>query len=83
MPEELGLDGVEVYTVDATGIALDMGLGSMAAPIVNTAMIGAFAAICPDVNKENVVESIRQAAPAKREKNAEAAASAHDHVRGL
>jgi len=83
-PSELGLDTSEnVFSVDATGIALEMGLGSMAAPIVNTAIIGAFAAICPDVKIENVVEAIKQAAPAKKEKNAAAAQKAHDILKGV
>jgi 2-oxoacid:acceptor oxidoreductase gamma subunit (pyruvate/2-ketoisovalerate family) len=83
-PEELELKtDREIFTVDATGIALDMGLGSMAAPIVNTAVIGAFAAICPRVKVENVIESIKQAAPAKKEQNAEAARKAYDSVKGV
>lgn len=78
-PEELGLDFEgDIITVDATSIALDHGLGSSAAPIVNTAMIGAFAGICPEVSIESVEESIRVAAPAKREKNAEAARAAFE-----
>lgn len=73
----------DIFTVDATGIALELGLGSMAAPIVNTAVIGGFAAICPQVKIENVIESIKQAAPAKKDLNAEAARRAHDQVRGV
>lgn len=82
-PDELGLGSDRrIYTVDATGIALEMGLGSMAAPIVNTAVIGAFAAICPVVTIENIIESIREGAPAKKEQNAEAARKAYDSLKG-
>jgi len=83
-PEQLGLEtDREMHTVDATGIALEMGLGSMAAPIVNTAVIGAFAAICPEVKIENIVEGIREAAPAKKDQNAEAARKAYDRLKGV
>ncbi len=83
-PEELELDfRGGIVTVDATSIALDHGLGSSAAPIVNTAMVGAFAAICHEVSIESVEESIRTAAPAKREKNAKAARTAYESIKGV
>lgn len=81
-PGDLDLDTRgEVRTIDATGIALDMGLGNPAAPIVNTAIIGAFAAISPEVSIDSVEESIRQGAPAKKEENAKAARKAYEAIK--
>jgi 2-oxoacid:acceptor oxidoreductase gamma subunit (pyruvate/2-ketoisovalerate family) len=70
-------------TVDATGIALRHGLGTENAPIVNTAIIGAFARLCPQVPLDSVLESIMKAAPARKEENAEAAREAYDQVKGV
>lgn len=79
--EELGLDtDREVTVVDAVAIAVKHHLGSITAPIVNTAMVGAFAGICPEVSIEAVMKAIREAAPAKREENAMAAKEAYDIV---
>ena len=72
-----------VATVDATGIAIKHGLGTEVAPIVNTAIIGAFARLCPQVPLESVVESIMKAAPSKKEENAAAAREAFEAVKGV
>ncbi len=77
--EELGIDVPNrISTVDATGIALRHGLGSGTSPIVNTAIIGAFVKIFPRVSLESTLQSIREAAPVKKEANAAAAKEAYD-----
>ncbi|MEM2979346.1 MAG: 2-oxoacid:acceptor oxidoreductase family protein, partial [Methanomassiliicoccales archaeon] len=65
----------------ATGIALKHGLGSETAPIVNTAIVGAFVKIFQKIRLESLMESIREAAPTKKEENAAAAKDAYDLVR--
>lgn len=40
------MDGVEVHTIDATGIALE----TLGVPIVNTVMLGAFAKVTEEVS---------------------------------
>ena len=76
-PEELDLPGpFNVGTVDATAIALANGLGTRTNPIVNTAIIGAFAALTKIVKLESVVEAIPDLVPIKPEANQAAAREA-------
>lgn len=76
-PDELELPGpYHVGTVDATGIALANGLGTRTSPIVNTAIIGAFAALTGIVKLESVVEAIPDLVPIKPEANQAAAREA-------
>lgn len=63
--------------VDATSIALNRGLGSATAPIVNTAILGAFARVCTKVSIDSILESIKESVPAKREQNVAAAQDAY------
>jgi len=80
-PEELKLRSASrIATVDATSIAIKHGLGSRTAPVVNTAILGAFAAASKEVRIESIVESIREIAPTKKEENAEAAKEAYEKV---
>jgi 2-oxoacid:acceptor oxidoreductase gamma subunit (pyruvate/2-ketoisovalerate family) len=79
-PEEIkGVQG-KIATVDATTIAVKHGLGSKEAPIVNTAILGAFAKATSVVKLESIVESIMDSAPAKKKENAEAAKEAYDNT---
>lgn len=78
-----GVKWGKVATVDATSIALKHGLGSENAPIVNTAIIGAFSKICPQVPLESVIESIMKASPGNKEANAAAAKEAFEGVKGV
>ncbi len=71
---------VKLATVDATGIALRHTLGTKAAPIVNTAILGAFARITGLVKIESIVDSIKMKAPIKKDENAQAAKEAYDNV---
>ncbi len=81
LSQELDVAGnVRVITVDATGIAIDHKLGSKAAPIVNSSILGAFAKVSGLVKLESLVESIEHNVPVKLEENAAAATEAYDKV---
>lgn len=64
-------------TLDVTAIALKHGLGKPTAPIVNTAVLGAFARISGEVGLEALLAAIREMAPAKPEENVKAAQEAY------
>lgn len=81
-PEELGFENVKrIATVDATSIAIEHKLGSKTAPIVNSAILGAFAKASGLVSLDSLVASILANAPAKKEENAEAAKDAYNVVK--
>lgn len=75
------LQRFHVATVDASGIALRHGLGSKTQPIVNTALMGAFAADSGLVRLESVCEAIRSEVPMRVDDNIEAALEAARAVR--
>jgi 2-oxoacid:acceptor oxidoreductase gamma subunit (pyruvate/2-ketoisovalerate family) len=66
--------------LDVTSIALKHGLGTPTAPIVNTAVLGAFARISGEVGLEALLTAIREFAPAKPEENAMAAEEAYEEA---
>ncbi len=68
-------------TVDAGAIARAHGLGPPNAPIVNTAILGAFAAATGLVGLDAVLQAIRQTLPARTEDNVAAARAAASAVR--
>lgn len=73
--------GVKLFTVPATRISIDNGLGSKALPIVNAAMIGAVMRLAGgDLNQ--TLAAIRDNVPGKPEANARAAATAFELVAG-
>jgi len=72
--------GFRLAWVDAARIALGHGLGSSTHPIVNTAMLGAFARVLGAPPLEAVAEAIRNEMPRKPGPNAEAARDAHAAV---
>jgi len=65
-----------VITVDANKIARHHGLGSKTQPIVNTAILGAFATSTGLVGLEAVTQAIAEEVPIQREANVEAAREA-------
>ncbi|MFQ5334996.1 MAG: 2-oxoacid:acceptor oxidoreductase family protein, partial [Flavobacteriales bacterium] len=75
-------DANSVYTVSATQISLDKGLGSKSLPIVNAAMMGAVLKIL-GADIELAIQIIRENVPAKQEANAEAALLAYESVNGM
>jgi len=58
-PEELGLGGYNVKTIDVTSQALEI----LGRDIVNTAMLGAFAAFTGEVSKDAIVKSVKNYFP--------------------
>lgn len=79
-PEEMGMAEYKVATVDATTIALDHGLGSKVAPIVNTILLGAFAEATNEIKLDSILESIPGQVPIKAEENASACKKAAGEV---
>jgi len=83
-PEEIHLPTkFHIATVDAASIAVKHGLGSPQAPIVNTAILGAFSKVVEAVSLKAVLEAIREESPVKKEENATAAREAYELVRAL
>jgi len=72
------LEGYKVACVDASRIALKYRLGSPSAPIVNTAILGAFAKFTGQVSLESVMKAIVDEVPIKPEANAQAAKEAYE-----
>ena len=68
--------GFRVSLVDASGIARRLGLGSKTQPIVNTAILGAFAVDSGLVSLDSVCPAIAEAVRARPEQNIEAAREA-------
>jgi len=82
--DELGLPaGRRTLLIDATSIALRRGLGSATAPIVNTAILGAFARACDVVSIDSILDSIKESVPAKRDQNVAAAQDAYRALEGM
>ncbi len=79
-PGEFELNRITA-TVDATSIAVSLELGSRANPIVNTAILGAFAKATGLVSLETVVNATMESSPKKRTENAEAVKQAYNSVR--
>lgn len=70
-----------VATVDASGIAFKHRLGSRTEPIVNTAILGAFARATGLIGIEALAETIRESVPGKSKENEAAAREAFDNVK--
>lgn len=80
-PEELELpERFRVATVDANRIAVKHRLGSPTNPIVNTAILGAFARITRLVGLDPLLEAVREAVPLQKEANVAAAREAYEEA---
>ncbi|HNS04433.1 MAG TPA: 2-oxoacid:acceptor oxidoreductase family protein [Candidatus Saccharicenans sp.] len=78
-PEEFKFpDKFRVFTIDATDIAVRHQLGTLAAPIVNTAIVGAVVKILKLTKLESLIEAIREGVPLKQEENVQAAIEAYE-----
>ena len=77
------LGAYRIATVNASRIAVEHRLGSITAPIVNTAICGAVAAHTGIVTLEHLAEAIRRHVPIKPEENVAAALDAAREVRAL
>ena len=71
-----------VASVNATEIALNCGLGSSLAPIVNTVILGAYAKVIRQIPLEldNLLQAIEEVIPSKQEKNVVAARQAFEQA---
>jgi 2-oxoacid:acceptor oxidoreductase gamma subunit (pyruvate/2-ketoisovalerate family) len=79
-PEAMEMEQHKIATVDATGIALEHGLGSRVAPIVNTVLLGAFVTATGEVSLDSVLRSIPGQVPVKAEENSRACQKAAESV---
>jgi len=70
----------KVAAINATEIAVRNKLGTLAAPIVNTAIIGAVVKIMGLTKLESLVAAIREGIPIKREENIQAAREAYERA---
>lgn len=75
------LERFHVSTIDATGIAIRHGLGGKSQPIVNTAILGAFAADSGTITMASVCNAIREEVPMQIDANTAAAVEAAAAVR--
>jgi 2-oxoacid:acceptor oxidoreductase gamma subunit (pyruvate/2-ketoisovalerate family) len=69
-----------VATVDANAIAIKYRLGPRTAPIVNTAILGAFSRITGIVSLEATCKAVHEAVPSKKDDNVAATREAYDAV---
>ncbi len=67
--------------MDASGIALRNKLGSRTEPIVNTAILGAFAKLTGVIGIEALAETIKESVPGKGEENEAAAREAYRSIK--
>lgn len=79
-PEMSRFEGFRVAVVDAGRIALSLHLGTRTHPIINTAMVGAFARVLGAPPMDAVEEAIRHEVPVKPEENIAAARQAYAEV---
>jgi len=80
-PEEVGIEKYRIATVDATNIALELNLLVAGSPVVNTAIIGAFARATGEVKLESVLKAIKETwSGATGEKNAKGAENAFERL---
>lgn len=69
-----------VAGVDAVKIALQHGLGSKTAPIINTVILGAYARVSGDLTLSNLLEAIETGVPVNPKQNMAAAEAAYQAV---
>ncbi|MCD6451745.1 MAG: 2-oxoacid:acceptor oxidoreductase family protein [Acidobacteria bacterium] len=74
------MERFKVATVDASGIAVRNHLGSRTNPIVNTAILGAFAKITGLVGLRALTQSVKEEVPFDPEGNVKAVEEAYNRV---
>lgn len=80
-PEEIGLAGWRVATVDATGIALELNLLVAGLPVVNTSILGAFAKATDELKLESILKAVKATwSGAAGEKNSRATELAYERL---
>ncbi|MEK6624194.1 MAG: 2-oxoacid:acceptor oxidoreductase family protein [Bdellovibrionota bacterium] len=70
----------KVASIDVTSIALKRKLGTELAPIVNSAILGAFAKIFQSPTIESLEQAIHKMIPSKQKENALAAREAYEQI---
>jgi 2-oxoisovalerate/pyruvate ferredoxin oxidoreductase gamma subunit len=70
-----------VATVDANRVAIEFKLGTPTAPIVNTAILGAFSKVSGMVSLDAVVEAVNEFVPSNKAGNAAAAKEAYERTK--
>ncbi len=73
-------NGFKVAYVDATSIALKNHLGDPSHPIVNTAILGAFAKVSGIVSVDSMKGAVRDISPSKINENVNAIEEAYEEV---
>jgi pyruvate ferredoxin oxidoreductase gamma subunit/2-oxoisovalerate ferredoxin oxidoreductase gamma subunit len=73
--------GFRLACVDATQIAIDCDLGTRTHPIINTAMIGAFARMMDMPPLDTITEAIKAEIATKPAKNIQASQRAYEDVK--
>lgn len=81
MPDDPRFKGYRVAVVDANRVSLTHQLGSRTQPIINTAMMGAFAKIMNMPPLDIIAQAIKQEIPVKQQENIDAAMQAYEDVR--
>ena len=80
-PDFPSLKDYNIHVVDANEIAVKHGLGSKENPIVNTAVLGAFAKVSGLVGLPAVLEAVKEESPIKVKRNLAAAEEAYHLVK--
>jgi len=80
MIRNMKLRAPRIASVDASAIAIKHRLGSPTSPIINTAIVGAFARFTGLLKFESIEKSILQETPVKQKENVIAAREAYDNV---
>jgi len=81
-PEVFGLSpDFSVVTIDASSIAVKHGLGTVQAPIVNTAILGSFIKLVNLVGLEALLHAVEVEVPAKKKANVAAAEEAYHSMK--
>ncbi len=86
-PEDFKFDGIQVVTVDATGIAIRNKLGSATNPIVNSTILGAYSKVMEVIGAEGkigisaLLDAVRYKSPAKKEENVAATKEAYESTK--
>ena len=70
----------KVAVVDATSIAVRNKLGDPAHPIVNTAILGAYAKVSGIVKLESIIDATKELSPSKINENVNAVKEAYEEV---
>lgn len=82
-PEDMDFPEKKVFTINATDIALEHGLGTKTSPIVNTAILGAISKAIGNVGMESIESAILENAPIKQKENIDAAKDAFEKTKGV